>query len=89
MGSPIGAFLRERCVVAPGAEAACDDLYNQWLDWCRDQNREHVGNVQEFGRNLRAAVAGIKVTNNRLPNNGPRVRTYQGVRAKARQEIDH
>ena len=88
LGSPIGAFLRHRCKVQPGQWVACDDLYNSWLDWCRDQHREHVGTVQDFGRSLRAAVSGLAVTNNRLPNSTQRERRYEGIRLKTAAERD-
>ena len=92
LGSPIGAFLRQRCVIEPGEWMRCDDLYNAWLDWCRDQRQEHVGTVQMFGRNLRAAVPAIDTTNNRLvPNHPTRERRYNGIRMKnstERQEAD-
>lgn len=66
LGSPIGAFLRQRCVIAAGATLPCDALYAAWLVWCRDQHREQVGTVQTFGRDLRAAIPAIDTTNNRI-----------------------
>jgi putative DNA primase/helicase len=92
LGSPIGAFVRQRYEIEPGNFVRCDDLYNAWVDWCRDQNRDQVGTVQDFGRDLRAAVPGLTMTNNRLkpPENG-RERRYEGIRAKTpaeRQEVD-
>ena len=86
LASPIGAFVRQRCIVAAKEFVACEGLYNAWLDWCRDQNREHVGTVQDFGRNLRSAVATLAVTNNRIEPKGPRERRYQGIRAKTADE---
>lgn len=82
LGSPIGAFVRERCDVAPGNWMPCDQLYNIWMDWCRDQNRDHFGTVQDFGRNLRATVPGLSVTNNRL-DTGARQRRYEGIQEKS------
>jgi putative DNA primase/helicase len=81
LGSPIGAFVRDCCMVEAGGHVACDHLYNLWCEWCRDQNREHVGTVQDFGRNLRATVPGLAVTNNRTARGGPRERRYEGIRA--------
>ena len=89
LGSPISAFLRERCVVEAGKEVACDALYQAWLEWCREQAREHVGTVQQFGQSLRAAVPGLNVTNNRTQPGGPRERRYEGIRRKtAKEEAD-
>ena len=81
LGSPIGAFIRERCTVAPFATCRPDDLYNSWCDWCRVQNISHVGTVQTFGRDLRAVVASLKVINPRDVTGDP-VRHYQGVEIK-------
>ena len=88
LGSPIGAFLRARCVVDSPNQIACDQLYNVWLDWCRDQNREHVGTVQDFGRNLRAAVPGLVVAKVRVEAKSElRERRYEGMRLKTAAEI--
>jgi putative DNA primase/helicase len=88
LGSPIGAFLRERCIVEAGAAVACDALYQAWLEWCREQAREHVGTVQQFGQSLRAAVPGLDVKQHRIPG-GARDRRYEGIRRKsAKEEAD-
>lgn len=58
--SPIGAFVRERCVVAPGNRAWVDDLYQAWRGWCESNGRDHPGTVQSFGRDLAAAVPSIQ-----------------------------
>jgi putative DNA primase/helicase len=87
LGSPIGAFIRQRCVVEPGAGVPCADLYGAWSDWCRDQNRDHVGTVQDFGTKVRAAVPGLKTANHRLkPPQEGRVRCYEGIRMKTPTE---
>ena len=82
LGSPIGAFIRERCNIAPLATCRPDDLYNSWCDWCRVQNISHVGTVQTFGRDLRAVVASLKITHPRDKVTGLPVRHYQGVEIK-------
>lgn len=79
LGSPIGAFLRDRCTVQVGASVLAETLYLAWCDWCREQGREHVGTVQMFGRDLGSAIASLKLTNNRQLD-GSRRREYQGVR---------
>lgn len=81
LASPIKAFLRERCIVAPGASIDVAYLFSEWQDWCRQSNREHPGTVQTFGRNLSAAVPGIEVRQLRV--NGERVRHYAGVRLRS------
>jgi putative DNA primase/helicase len=77
LGSPIGAFIREKCTVAPGKTISCDALYAAWEDWCKDQGRDHSGIKQTFGRDLRAYVPGITTTNIRTGDG--RTRMYEGI----------
>jgi len=49
LGSPIGAFIRERCVVETST------LFESWCEWSKQQGRDHPGTAQTFGRDLRAA----------------------------------
>lgn len=81
LASPIKAFLRERCIVSPGASIDTGYLFSEWQDWCRISNREHPGTVQTFGRNLSAAVPGIEAKQYRV--NGERGRHYMGVRLRS------
>lgn len=78
LGSPISSFLRDRCVVEPGAEVDVSALYQAWRDWCQDHGRDHPGTEQSFGRDLRAAVPTLG--NSRVRRNGQRRRVYQGIR---------
>jgi putative DNA primase/helicase len=48
--------------------------------WCQEQGRDKPGTKQTFGRDLRAACPGLKVTQ---PRHGDeRERAYQGIRIK-------
>jgi putative DNA primase/helicase len=78
LGSPIGAFLRARCIVERGRCVECGRLFGAWKLWCEEQGREHVGTVQGFGRDLRAAVPGLSVVQPRAED-GSRDRYYQGL----------
>ena len=78
LGSPIGAFLRARCVVDAGRCVECSRLFDAWKGWCEHQGRDNVGTVQGFGRDLRAAVPGLDVTQPRC-DDGTRARYYQGL----------
>ena len=62
LGSPIGAFLRDRCVINPSREVECEQLFKHWRDWCRKNNREHAGSTQTFARDLHTAVPGLTIT---------------------------
>ena len=77
LGSPVGAFLRERCEVGPGRSVECSGLYEAWKTWCDDQGRDHPGTRNTFGRDLRAAVPGLAVTQPRTEFG--RVRMYEGI----------
>jgi len=84
LGSPINAFLRERCEVKTGAEVEVETLFLAWQQWCKDQGRDHTGNLQSFGRDLRAALPKIRDTR---PREGEvRIRKYSGLRLLAAWE---
>lgn len=60
LASPVGAFVRECCTLAPGCRAWVDDLYRAWQGWCERDGRHIVSSKMSFGRDLAAAVPGIK-----------------------------
>jgi putative DNA primase/helicase len=62
LASPIGAFLRERCVIGAGHTVEINRLFKLWREWCTEQGRDHPGTAQSFGRDLRAAIPGLKVS---------------------------
>jgi putative DNA primase/helicase len=55
LGSPMAAFMRERCDIGPVFAISPDRLFEAWQDWCSTQNRDRPGTKQTFGRDLRAA----------------------------------
>lgn len=59
LGSPVGAFIRDRCVVGTGHRAWVDDLYNAWKAWCEQDGRNAASTKQAFGRDLMAAAPGV------------------------------
>jgi putative DNA primase/helicase len=80
LASPIGAFVRDRCNVGAAYSADIGAVYVAWSQWCETQGREHAGTVQTFGRDLRAAVPGLKTVQ---PRDGEaRTRAYQGLGLK-------
>jgi putative DNA primase/helicase len=82
LGSPIGAFLRERCEVAPGLTVSCALLFDHWRVWCEGQGRDHTGTAPSFGRDLRAAVPGLASVNRRISSD-ERERHYEGIGMRA------
>jgi putative DNA primase/helicase len=77
LGSPILAFLSERCVIEPGQEVEIILLFDVWRAWCMARNR-NPGSEEVFGRDLHAAVPGLRVSQRRT-STGRRVRFYQGI----------
>lgn len=86
LGSPIGAFIRERCDVGAGYSIPKDRLFQAWKAWCAENGRDRPGTVQTFGRNLRAALPWLGETQPRVL--GSRVRFCEGIRLKSESEGD-
>ena len=78
LSSPMGAIVRDRCVVGPAHAVSCDALYQVWRQWCQDHGRDRPGTTQTFGRDLRAVLPGIKVTQPRIGGD-ERIRMYAGI----------
>jgi putative DNA primase/helicase len=77
LSSPMGAFVRDCCVVGPAHEVSCDALYDAWKAWCDGQGRDRPGTKQTFGRDLRAVLPGLKVERPRIGDD--RERRYVGI----------
>jgi putative DNA primase/helicase len=76
LASPVAAFVRDRCVRDPEREIAVDDLYTAWGSWAVDNG--HVKSTKQvFGRDLRAAIPGLRVARPR--DGAERERVYKGV----------
>jgi putative DNA primase/helicase len=80
LASPIGAFIRDRCDAGPTCTVAVDRAYETWCEWCEEQGRDHPGTKQSFGRDLRAAVPELTLTQPR--EDGARYRIYQGIKLR-------
>lgn len=61
MTSPIKAFVAERCEINPRGMVAVAVLFDEWRAWCALTGHPHAGNVQSFGKNLRAAFPEIEM----------------------------
>lgn len=77
LGSPIGAFVRDRCEVGQGLSVEINTLFAAWQSWCVDSGRTSAGTIQSFGRDLRAAYPGLRATQPRT--DGARTRHYEGL----------
>ena len=76
LSSPVSAFLRDECVVGASFSVPVDELWSRWKVWCESENR-HPGTRMVLGRDLRAAVPGIKRA--RPGTSSDRGYVYQGV----------
>lgn len=75
--SPVAAFVRDRCKPEPGAETLVKHVYDEWKVWAED-NGHRATTAQTFGRDLRAAVPGLRITRPRTDDDR-RDRWYQGL----------
>jgi putative DNA primase/helicase len=77
LGSPITAFVRERCVIAAGKTVSPEDLYAVWVAWCEEQGRDHPGTKATFGKELRSVFPGLK--SRQVREEHERDRRYEGI----------
>jgi putative DNA primase/helicase len=76
LASPMSAFVRECCVRHSGEEVLADRLYDAWRTWTADNG--HVSGAKStFGRDLRAVVPELKVSQPTIDGN--RFRMYHGI----------
>jgi putative DNA primase/helicase len=81
LSNPIGAFLADRCDIGPEHRVLIPDLYAAWKTWCEASGRDHPGDVQGFGRNLRTSLPELTT---HVVGAGKRfVRYYVGVRLRS------
>jgi putative DNA primase/helicase len=81
ISSPIGAFLRDECVIEPAATVERQTLYQAYIDWCKDQGKFHHEDAAGFGRALRARVPTLRSSQPRAGDG--RTRLYRGLRLRA------
>jgi putative DNA primase/helicase len=81
LASPVGAFVREMCVVEYGAEVGSDELYQAYKEWCAAGEFPKSPKTH-FGRDLMAACPGVKKTRPWIAGGGKRPHVYVGIRLK-------
>jgi putative DNA primase/helicase len=84
LGSPIKAFIRDRCRVGPACSVPVELIYQDYRAWCESNGRRDAGTKQTFGRDLRAAVTGLRMQ--RLREGESRLREYQGIGMKGEND---
>ncbi|OPK06781.1 phage/plasmid primase, P4 family [Pseudomonas sp. VI4.1] len=75
--SPIGAFIRDRCVIDPNAWAYKETLFTAWKGYCLSENRNYEGTTASFGVSLRAAVP--KLITKKVGPKGAQRSAYFGI----------
>lgn len=75
--SPVSAFIRDCCVVAPSEEVETGHLYSLWEIWRRQHGWNFTDTKEAFGASLRAAVPGLEKVQTRA--GGDRRRIYKGI----------
>ncbi|MCW5575176.1 MAG: bifunctional DNA primase/polymerase [Burkholderiales bacterium] len=79
LAAPVRAFINDKCETGNRAfEITASDLFRAWQHWCYANGREHPGTQQTFGRDLRAALPALQMTQHRV--NGAPIRHYSGIR---------
>jgi P4 family phage/plasmid primase-like protien len=78
LAAPVAAFVRDRCVLEPGASILKDALYAEYQAWCAEQGRAFdIKDV--FSRNLLAATR-VQAKKGPRPDRTP---MFQGIRLVA------
>ncbi len=78
--SPVLRFIKERCVVNPGAVASKDELFTEWKSWAAENDLD-PGTKESFARLLFPAVPAVKSYKPRV--DGVRMNCYRGIALKA------
>ena len=83
LASPVGAFVREWCILDSNAEIPVDDLYAHYKDFCPECEYPKLSKAR-FGSDLRAACPSIKKTR---PRDGTkRHYVYAGIRLRIQKD---
>ena len=59
LSSPMGAFVRDLCIVGTNESIPVQELFGRWKTWCEEKGWKSAGIEQTFGRDLRAVVPSI------------------------------
>jgi putative DNA primase/helicase len=78
LSSPMKAFIKERCVVAPEQSIGCKRLYGVWCEWNAQNGQWSLPPGNLFSRDLRAAVPTVSVKQPRGVD-GKQVRVFNGI----------
>ena len=77
LGSPIEAFIRDRCIVEPGKTVVIAQLFAEYESWCKGRGLESPTDSQAFGSLIRDALPGIAARQRRI--DGKPIWHYVGI----------
>jgi P4 family phage/plasmid primase-like protien len=60
IGSPISAFVEDRCVIGDNHEITKQQLFDAYIHWCTDMGYKFHKHMNTFARDLLVAVPSIK-----------------------------
>ena len=86
LSSPVGAFVRDRCVIDPARHVTKDSLWADWKDWCSSEGREHAGTKAVFMRDLSAAFPGLRTSRPKIGEK--RVHVCEGIDLRRTEDPD-
>lgn len=84
LASPVSAFLRDRCTLAPDGTASKDAVWAAWKEWAEDAGIKKA-TKDVLVRDLRAVDPSI--TSTRPTVNGRRVYMLSGLRLQAEETM--
>jgi putative DNA primase/helicase len=86
LGSPIRAFVKERCDVGEGKWVPTKELYNAWRNWRDDdmQQSRKDGDSMRFGRDLKLAFPRV----HRGKKRGEAGKCYFGISLRQQDSSD-
>ena len=86
LSSPVSHFISDCLDQNPTFSSDIVELFSQWKGWCQFQGRDTIGDMDNFTRNLRAAIPSIQFGKEPLVHNGDGVawsRLVTGVRVRS------
>jgi P4 family phage/plasmid primase-like protien len=78
--SPVSVFVREKCNLNPECKCSTQNVFEEWKRWCDDHDLSFVGNINSFGRKLRAVIP--LVDTKRITTHNGRENFYMGIEIK-------
>ncbi len=77
VSSPVKAFISERFIKDPKREIETTLAYEEWTDWCHENGIDYVTDKFNFGKDLHAAMPGLRQVSRRDAKG--RTRYYRGI----------